>query len=159
MIPARVRDRFPDAAEARGELTITVDRADVLETLRLLRDEEGLDFLSDVTCTDWPGRDPRMWVVYHLASLESPDRVRVKVGLPEGDLRVGSVTALFPTADWLEREAFDFFGLTFEGHPNLRRIELPEEWVGHPLRKDEPLGGVLTQFKGAFIPPPDQRGL
>ena len=158
MIPAQVRDRFPGAVEARGELTVTVSRADLLETLRALRDEEGLDFLSDLSCTDWPGREPRMWVAYHLSSLTRPWRVRVKVSLAEDDLRVSSVTPLFPTADWHEREVYDFFGVIFEGHPNLRRIELPEEWTGHPLRKDEPLGGVPTQYKGAFIPPPDQRG-
>jgi len=135
-----------------------VSRAELLETLRALRDEEGLAFLSDLSCTDWPGREPRMWVAYHLSSLTRPWRVRVKVGLAEDDLRVPSVTPLFPTADWHEREVYDFFGVIFEGHPNLRRIELPEEWTGHPLRKDEPLGGVPTQYKGAFIPPPDQRG-
>ena len=64
-----------------------------------------------------------------------------------------------PTAEWLEREVFDFFGVVFDGHPDLRRIEMPEEWVGHPLRKSEPMGGVDTRYQGAFIPPPDQRGL
>ena len=66
---------------------------------------------------------------------------------------------MYPTAEWLEREVFDFFGVVFDGHPDLRRIEMPEDWVGHPLRKTEGMGGVNTAYRGAFVPPPDQRGL
>jgi NADH-quinone oxidoreductase subunit C len=158
----RLRERFPDVLLARGEVTVTVDREDLLEAVRYLRDEPDLafGFLSDLSCTDWPGREPRIWMAYHLASLfDHKHRVRVKVGLPPDDLRVPSVTSLHPSADWHEREVYDFFGVDFEGHPDLRRIELPEEWEGHPLRKDEPLGGVATQYEGAFVPPPDQRGI
>jgi NADH-quinone oxidoreductase subunit C len=157
----RLRERFPDIVGARGEVTVTVPREQLLEALRWLRRERELsfDFLSDVSCTDWPGREPRIWMAYHLFSMRHRHRVRVKVGLPEEDLRVDSVTPDFPTADWQEREVFDFFGVLFEGHPELRRIIMPEGWEGHPLRKDHPLGGVDTQYKGAFVPPPDQRGL
>ena len=155
----RLRSRFPDVLVARGEVTVTVDRGEVREALRWLRDELGFGFLSDVSCTDWPGRDPRVWMAYHLRSPEGGDRVRVKAGLPEGDLRVASVTEDFPAATWHEREVYDLYGVTFEGHPDLRRILLPEGWEGHPLRKDEPLGGVATQYRGAFVPPPDERGL
>jgi NADH-quinone oxidoreductase subunit C len=157
----RLRERFPDIVPARGEVTVTVPREQLLEALRWLRRERELsfDFLSDVSCTDWPGREPRIWMAYHLYSMRHRHRVRVKVGLPEEDLRVDSVTPDFPTADWQEREVFDFFGVLFEGHPELRRIIMPEGWEGHPLRKDHPLGGVDTQYKGAFVPPPDQRGL
>jgi NADH-quinone oxidoreductase subunit C len=157
----RLRERFPDIVGARGEVTVTVPREQLLEALRWLRRERELsfDFLSDVSCTDWPGREPRIWMAYHLYSMRHRHRVRVKVGLPEEDLRVDSVTPDFPTADWQEREVFDFFGVLFEGHPELRRIIMPEGWEGHPLRKDHPLGGVDTQYKGAFVPPPDQRGL
>jgi NADH-quinone oxidoreductase subunit C len=157
----RLRAGFPDVLLARGEVTLTVPREEVRETLTALRDDPALSlgFLSDLSCTDWPGRHPRVWMAYHLYSMEHHHRVRVKAGLPEDDLRVDSVTPLHPTADWHEREVYDFFGVIFEGHPDLRRIELPEEWEGHPLRKDEPLAGVHTQYKGATVPPPDQRGL
>jgi NADH-quinone oxidoreductase subunit C len=81
----------------------------------------------------------------------------VKVGLHEDDLHVPSVTGLFPTADWHERETFDFYGVVFDGHPDLRRILLPDDWEGWPLRKTEELGGVDTRYHGAFIPPVDRR--
>jgi NADH-quinone oxidoreductase subunit C len=157
----RQKERFDDVLEARGEVTVTVAREDLLETLRSLQEDPDLrlDFLADVACTDWPGRDPRMWMAYHLASWEHPHRVRVNVGLPDGDLRVPSAVGIHPAADWQEREVYDFFGVTFEGHPDLRRILMPEEWEGHPLRKDHPLGGVPTMYKGAFVPPPDERGV
>jgi NADH-quinone oxidoreductase subunit C len=143
-------------------VTITILPQDLLEAMAVLRDEQDLSFrfLSDLTATDWPGLDPRFWVVYHLTSLEHRHRVRVKTGLTGESPHVASVTPMFPTANWHEREVFDFFGVVFDGHPDLRRIEMPEGWVGHPLRKDHPLAGVSTQYKGgAFIPPPDQRGL
>jgi NADH-quinone oxidoreductase subunit C len=153
--------RWPDVIEARGEVTLVVEPEGLLETLRALRDEQSLSFgfLVDVTATDWPGAEPRFWVAYHLLSMEHQHRLRVKVGLPEGSPRVASATQLFPGANWHEREVFDFFGVVFDGHPDLRRIEMPEEWEGHPLRKTEPLAGVKTQYKGADIPPPDERGL
>jgi NADH-quinone oxidoreductase subunit C len=158
---SRLGERFPDLLEARGELTVLASAEDLLAALEYLRGDEDLSFgfLSDVSCTDWPGSEPRFWIVYHLLSMERGHRIRMKVGLPEGQPIVPSVTGLYPTADWLEREVYDFFGVIFEGHPDLRRIEMPEDWVGHPLRKDHPLGGVPTAYKGAFVPPPDQRGL
>jgi NADH-quinone oxidoreductase subunit C len=157
----RVGGRFPDALVARGEVTLSIRREELLDALAWLREESdlGFSFLSDVSCTDWPGRDPRVWMAYHLYSFEHRHRIRVKVGLSDGDLRVDSVTPMFPAANWHEREVFDLFGVIFEGHPDLRRILLPDEWEGHPLRKDEPLGGVVTRYKGATIPPPDERGL
>jgi NADH-quinone oxidoreductase subunit C len=160
-LAGRLRDRFDDVLEARGEVTVTVGRDEIVETLRSLRDdpELRLDFLSDLSCTDWPGREPRIWMAYHLASWEHAHRLRIKVGLPGDDLRVPSAVAVFPAADWQEREVFDFFGVTFDGHPDLRRILMPEDWEGHPLLKDHPLGGVPTMYKGAFVPPPDERGL
>jgi NADH-quinone oxidoreductase subunit C len=151
--------RFPDVFTARRETTLIVGREDLLEALAHLRDEEDLafDLLSSVTATDWPGREARSWVAYELYSTAHRLRLRVKVALPEEDARLPSVVALWPTANWHEREVYDFFGIVFDGHPNLRRILLPEGWEGHPLRKTEELGGVNTRFKGAFIPPVDRR--
>jgi NADH-quinone oxidoreductase subunit C len=158
----RLRPRFTDVLEARGEVTVTVSPEELAEALAYLRETQGLGFrfLSDVTASDWPGKEPRFWLAYELLSMEHRHRVRVNVGLPpEPDPpHVPSATALFPEANWLEREVYDFFGIVFDGHPDLRRIEMPEDWVGHPLRKDQPLAGVNTQYKGAFIPPPDERG-
>ena len=155
----RLRERFPDTLLARREVTVVVDRAELLAALAALRDDPDLSFrfLSSVTATDHPGSEPRFWVAYELRSLEHRHRVRVKVGLPGDDPRVPSAVRLFPTADWHERETYDFFGIAFEGHPNLARILLPDGWEGYPLRKDEPLGGVDTRYKGAFIPPVDER--
>ena len=157
----RLRQRFDDVLVARGEVTVTLERDRLLDALIYLRDEPdlGFGFLADVSCSDWPGREPRIWMAYHLSSLENNHRVRVKTGLPEDDLRVPSATPLFPAADWQEREVYDFFGVRFDGHPHLTRILMPDEWEGHPLLKTEALGGVPTQYKGAFVPPPDERGL
>jgi NADH-quinone oxidoreductase subunit C len=155
----RVRATSPDVVVGRGEATVTVGREELLGVLRTLRDdaELRLDFLSSVTATDRPGNDPRFWVVYELYSGEHRHRLRVKVGATEEDPHVPSVTGLFPTADWHERETYDFYGIVFDGHPNLRRILLPDDWEGFPLRKTEELGGVNTRYHGAFIPPVDRR--
>jgi NADH-quinone oxidoreductase subunit C len=155
----RLRGEHPDVVLARGELTVFAGRDELPALLAELRDADDLafDLLSSVTATDWPGREPRYWVSYELYSVTHAHRTRVKVGLPEDDPRLPSATSLFPTADWYERETYDFFGIVFEGHPNLRRILLPDGWEGHPLRKTEELGGVNTRFKGAFIPPVDRR--
>jgi NADH-quinone oxidoreductase subunit C len=162
-LAVRLRERFPDTQEFRGEVTVTVRPSELVSTLAYLRNEQDMSFrfLSDVTASDWPDLDPRFWLAYHLLSFEHNHRLRVKTGLPPDPdpPHVSTVTDAYPTADWLEREVFDFFGVVFDGHPDLRRIEMPEGWVGHPLRKDHPLAGVNTQYKGAFIPPPDQRGL
>jgi NADH-quinone oxidoreductase subunit C len=155
----RLAERFPDLVLARGEVTVVVERERLVETLTWLRDELGLGWLSDVSCTDWPGRERRIWMAYQLRSLDDGHALRVKVGLPSSDLRVPTVSGMHAAANWQEREVFDMFGVTFDGHPDLRRILMPEGWEGHPLRKDHPLGGVSTQYKGAFVPPPDERAL
>jgi NADH-quinone oxidoreductase subunit C len=158
-IAERISARWPDCYTARGEVTVVVAREQLIEAVEWLRDEDGLafDWFADVTATDWPDRDPRFWVAYELYSTTEKHRVRVKVGLPEADPKVPTLTELYPGANWPERECYDFFGVIFEGHPDLTRIFMPDDWDGHPLRKSEPLGGVNTRFKGAFIPPVDTR--
>jgi NADH-quinone oxidoreductase subunit C len=158
-IAERVRDTYADVVVARDEPSVSLGREDLLPALESFRADPDLrlDFLSSVTATDWPGRDPRFWLVYELSSNDLRHRLRVKVGLHEDDLHVPSVTGLFPTADWHERETFDFYGVVFDGHPDLRRILLPDDWEGWPLRKTEELGGVDTRYHGAFIPPVDRR--
>ncbi len=155
----RIRGAFDDVLFARDEVTLLVGREELVDTLVRLRDQPDLSFgfLSSLTATDHPGKDPRFWVAYELRSVEHAHRMRVKVGLPEDDPHLPSITTLFPTANWHEREVWDLFGLTFDGHPDLDRILLPDDWEGHPLRKDEELGGVGTQYHGAFIPPVDER--
>jgi NADH-quinone oxidoreductase subunit C len=153
----QVRPRIPDVSVARDEVTVIVVANDLLPTLAWLRDELGFDLLMSVTATDWPSTEPRYWVAYELRSLERRRRIRVKVGLPSEDPRLPSATSLFPGANFHEREAFDFFGIVFDGHPDLTRILLPDDWEGYPLRKTEELGGVNTQYHGAFIPPVDRR--
>jgi len=158
-IADRVRMSYPEVVVSREEASVSVGREELLAALGSFRDDPGLrlDFLSSVTATDRPDGDPRFWVVYELSSTELHHRLRVKVGLSDEDPRVPSVTGLFPTADWHERETYDFFGVVFDGHPDLRRILLPDDWEGWPLRKTEELGGVNTRYHGAFIPPVDRR--
>ena len=155
----RIRVRCPDTVVARGDVSTIVERDDLLETLAWLRDDDDLSlgFCSSVTATDWPGSDPRLWVAYELRSIEHRHRLRVKVGLADGDAHVPTVSSLYPTANWHERETRDFYGIEFDGHPNLRPLMLPEGWDGFPLLKTEELGGVNTRFEGAFIPPVDTR--
>ncbi len=157
----RLRSRFPDVVVTRGEVTVVLERDDLLDALRWLRDEDGVElgFLSSLSATHWPDAEPAFWMDYELRSMSRLHRIRVKVGLPAEDPHVPSVTPMFPTANWHERETFDFFGIVFDGHPELTRILLPDDWEGHPLRKDEPLGGVPTWFHGATVPPIDERGM
>jgi NADH-quinone oxidoreductase subunit C len=160
-LQAAVSARYPDVVVAREEATVVIARDQLLDALTWLRDEPGvqLDALSSVTATHWPERDPAFWVVYELRSTALAQRLRVKVAVRDDDQHVPSVTGLFPTANWHERETFDMYGIVFDGHPDLTRILMPADWSGHPLRKDEPLGGVPTWFHGATMPPIDERGM
>jgi NADH-quinone oxidoreductase subunit C len=148
-----------DVVITRDEVTAYAEPDELLGMLAALRDDGDLSFdsLSSLTVVDWPERTPRFWVAYELYSMVHRHRLRVKVGLPAEDPRVPSVTQMFPTANWHEREAWDFFGVVFDGHPDLVRILLPDDWDGFPLRKTEELGGVDTLYHGAFIPPVDRR--
>src|SRR5437867_10195446 len=134
----RLRDRFPDVVVARDEATVVVDAGDLHRGLRYLGEEPDLDFgfLSDLSATDWPDREPRFWVAYQLLSMRYGHRLRVKVGLPSDRPVMPSVVSLLPTANWFERELYDFFGIEFDGHPDLSRIIMPDDWEGFPLRKD-----------------------
>jgi NADH-quinone oxidoreductase subunit C len=144
----------------RGEITFYVQRERVLDLCRTLRDDEGLRFelCSSVSGVDY-GEDvaQRLHVVYHLTSMTYRRRIRLEVALDVEDPHVPSVVEVYPTADWHERETWDMFGVIFDGHPALTRILMPDDWDGHPQRKDYPLGGIPVEYKGAEIPPPDQR--
>jgi len=141
-----LKEKFPgkilDSHAFRGEETIVIAREGMRDIFRSLREDPGLafDLLADVTTVDYLGRkQPRFEVVYHLYSLPRNTRLRVKVRVPEEDPVVDSLTALWKGANWLEREAWDMFGIRFRGHPDLRRILLYEEFQGYPLRKDYPV--------------------
>jgi NADH-quinone oxidoreductase subunit C len=127
----------------REEMTIYVDRSCIREACAVLRDDAecAFNFLSDVTCVDWYPSEPRFEVVYHLLSISKKERVRLKVRLDSDSPAVESLTSVWPGANYFEREVFDLFGIRFTGHPYLRRILMPEDWEGYPLRKDYPVEG------------------
>ena len=167
-IAALVQERLPDVVERavqdRGELTLYVARDRLLDVLRLLRDHPDLRFelLSSVSGVDYLHHpelrdDRRLHSVYHLTSMTYRRRIRVEVAVTVEDPHVPSAVPVYPTADWHERETYDFFGIVYDGHPNLTRIEMPDDWVGHPQRKDYPLGGIPVEYKGAEIAPPEDR--
>lgn len=134
----------------RGETTLVVTPDAAHETLRLLRDDPALRFdrLSNLTAVDYLdlGREPRFAVVYHLMSRGSLARLRVRALVPEDNPFIASIVDLYPSADWPEREVYDMFGIGFLGHPNLTRILMPDDWEGHPLRKDFPVGMEEVAF-------------
>jgi NADH-quinone oxidoreductase subunit C len=144
----------------RGELTLHVKREHLIGIATALRNEPALRFelCSSVSAVDYLGVEhDRLHSVAHLTSMTYRRRIRVEVGAPVEDPHVPSLTGLYPTADWQERETYDLFGIVYDGHPGLTRIMMPDDWDGHPQRKDYPLGGIPVQYKGATIPPPDQR--
>lgn len=132
-----------EAIVDRGELTVVVPRDRVRRAAEFLRSDPELQFtlLSDLTGVDRYPSEPRFEVNYHLVSMLRRERLRLKVRASTADPVLESVTAVWPTANWHEREVFDLFGVRFEGHPDLRRILMPEDWEGHPLRKDYPVEG------------------
>jgi NADH-quinone oxidoreductase subunit C len=127
----------------RDELTIWIERSLIREAAQSLRDDRRLQFIActDVTCVDWYPSEPRFEVVYHLLSIVNKQRVRLKVRLSGDDAVVESLMPLWPGVNYFEREIYDLFGVRFVGHPDLRRIQMPEDWKGHPLRKDYPVEG------------------
>ncbi len=155
---------FDEAVESvvldRGELSLNVRREHLLAVCRALRDDADLRFELGlgVSGVHFPGDAGReLHAVYLLCSVTHGRRIRLEVTAPDADPHIPSTVEVYPGHDWHEREAYDFFGLIFDGHPALARIEMPDDWVGHPQRKDYPLGGIPVEFKGAQIPPPDQR--
>jgi NADH-quinone oxidoreductase subunit C len=144
----------------RGELTFHVEREHLLTVMQNLRDDAALrfEFCSGVSGVHFPHDEgAELHAVYHLLSMTHNRRIRVEVTCPDADPHIPSVVSIYPTNDWHERETYDFFGIVFDGHPALTRIQMPDDWPGHPQRKDYPLGGIPVEYKGATIPPPDQR--
>jgi NADH-quinone oxidoreductase subunit C len=144
----------------RGELTLHVAREHLLAVARQLRDDPVLRFelCLGVNGVHYPAdTDRELHAVYPLMSITHNRRIRLEVAAGEADPHIPSLFSVYPTNDWHERETYDFFGVVFDGHPSLTRIEMPDDWVGHPQRKDYPLGGIPVEYKGAEIPPPDER--
>lgn len=144
----------------RGELTLHVHREHLVAVAQVLRDHPALRFelslgVSGVHYPDDAGRE--LHAVYPLMSITHNRRLRVEVSTPDADAHIPSLYEVYPTTDWHERETYDFFGIIFDGHPSLTRILMPDDWRGHPQRKDYPLGGIPVEYKGARIPPPDER--
>jgi NADH-quinone oxidoreductase subunit C len=145
----------------RGELTLFVRREHLPAVARAMRDVPELRFemclgVSGVHFPEEQGRE--LHAVYHLLSItHGSRRVRLEVTAPDGDPHIPSVVSIYPGADWHERETWDMFGIVFDGHPALTRILMPDDWPGHPQRKDYPLGGIPVEYKGGVVPPPDQR--
>ncbi|HVL32351.1 MAG TPA: NADH-quinone oxidoreductase subunit C [Actinomycetota bacterium] len=165
-ILAQARERFPEhvsePVEQFGEVSIDVAREALRKVVRVLRVDGPFEMLADWSAVDYYQRNPaerRFLCAAHLASAKHPLRVRLRVWIPEGDPTCPSLVGEWPGANFPEREIYDFFGIVFEGHPDMRRIFMPDEWEGHPQRKDYPLGGVNVEYHhGSFIPPPDTRG-
>jgi NADH-quinone oxidoreductase subunit C len=159
-------EAYPQADDAilkivvdRGELTLYLAREHLVAVAQVLRDDPNLRFelCSSVSGVDYFGSANRLHSVAHLTSMTYRRRVRLEVAVPVEDPHVPSLTGLYPGVDWQERETYDMFGIVYDGHPSLTRILMPDDWDGFPQRKDYPLGGIPVQYKGATIPPPDER--
>ena len=170
-VEQKLRERFPDVpfrrqeGEAVRDATLYVPRDRVVDVCTFLRDDPDLAFtlLASIAGVDYLPREPRFEVVYHLLSIPHNLRYVIKVQVSESDLRVPTVTGVWATADWHERETWDFYGIAFDGHPDLTRILLPDDWVGWPLRKDSPLGYQEVSFThntpNRTVPDPDLKKL
>ena len=144
----------------RGEMTFYVTPENLIAFMTECRDEPALRFemCTSVSGVHFPqDKDRELHIVYALLSITHNRRIRVEVSIPDSDRHLPSLVALYPSVDWHERETWDFFGVIFDGHPALTRIQMPDDWVGHPQRKDYPLGGIPVEYKGATIPAPDHR--
>ncbi|MGY4719489.1 NADH-quinone oxidoreductase subunit C [Naumannella huperziae] len=156
LVPGAVAEVVVD----RGELTLLVPREKLAELAPVLRDDAWLRFehCASVSGVNYPEHvGAELHVAYHLQSMTHNRRLRVEVTCPDADPHIPSVVGTYPAADWHERETWDMFGVIFDDHPALTRILMPDDWPGHPQRKDYPLGGIPVEYKGATIPPPDER--
>ena len=150
LIDASCPGAVVDEIESHGELTIEIARERLLEVARFLAaPPAAFRLLSDVACADFPDEPGRFRLAYQLYSLDSGARVRLRVWAGADDPEVDSVVPVWPTANWHEREVYDLMGVRFRGHPDLARIAMPDDWEGHPLRKDYPLGGEEVTFTDA----------
>lgn len=145
---------------ANNEMTLYVTASELPAVAKTLRDEPGLRFelclgVSGVHYPNQQGRE--LHAVYHFRSISHGRTIRVEVTAPDSNPHIPSIMSIYPTNDWHERETYDFFGIIFDGHPHLTRIQMPDDWQGHPQRKDYPLGGIPVEYKGASTPAPDQR--
>lgn len=144
----------------RDEITFFVLAEYIVDFARMLRDEPGLRFemCLGVNGVHYPeDRGRELHAVYPFLSITHNRRIRVEVTAPDANPHIPSIVGIYPSNDWHERETWDFFGIVFDGHPGLTRIEMPDDWAGHPQRKDYPLGGIPVEYKGATIPAPDNR--
>ena len=141
-------DAIQEMIEFRGQITVVISAEKLAAIAQFCRDHEDMDFkfLSSITSVDFYPEEPRFQVNYDLCSLRKNKRLRLRVMWSDGDEDLQSVTPIWPNADWFEREIYDMMGITFVGHPDLRRILMPDDWDGHPLRKDYPLGYETVQF-------------
>jgi len=148
---ARLESKFAGvfalSASLGDDVIVTVDPSRWIEAAKWLSTEGGFGFLSNLSAVDWLTREPRFEIVYNLTNFSLPQRLMVKLPVDGNPPSCPSVTAIWPTANFHEREAFDMFGIVFDGHPNLERILMPDEWEGHPLRKDYAIGKVPIEFK------------
>jgi NADH-quinone oxidoreductase subunit C len=133
-------EALAEARWDRNEMTLTIPRESIVAAASAVQ-AAGYNFLEDVTAVDWFPASPRFQISYHIVSHTLKERIRLRVLLQEGEPSVDTITDVWPSANYYEREVFDLFGVRFDGHPNLRRIMMPEEWKGHPLRKDYPVEG------------------
>ena len=151
LVISRVRARFGasvlDSSVERGEITLRVDKSALLNICRFLKDEADLqiNYVADICGADYHPETPRFEVVYNLVGITRKIRIRLKVRLSDGE-SVDSMTGVWHGADWPEREAYDMYGIIFDGHPDLKRIYMPNDWEGFPLRKDYPLKGYKDQY-------------
>ncbi len=156
---------YPDFADAiervvvdRGELTLYIKRERLVDVALVLRDKLLFEMCLGVSGVHYPTDTNReLHAVYPLLSLTKNQRVRMEVCVPDSDPHVPSLVEVWAGNNWNERETFDMFGIIFDGHPGLTRILMPDDWRGHPQRKDYPLGGIPVEYKGATIAPPDER--